>query len=238
MRNSKVITARPFTVKEFQEMNNGIYLEANKRYSDDHLFRKFFEEICKMMEVVRKDDLKKISSQSARIYSWWNAIGNRFNLDLEEALWYKYPGVCPYCLRDANCLCAIEHPDIPDKEQSLRRLRMERSRQPKTLSEHQLLHKTLYGPQNKRIMVIQIAAHLAEEAGEVSSEDRHKDTSGLCDEMADVASWLFALANRCDFDLSTAVWEQYPYECERCHNSPCIDKCSRVGEDEETRQCH
>ena len=45
MRNSKVIAVRPSTVKEFQEMNNAIYSEANKHYFYDHLFRKFFEEV-------------------------------------------------------------------------------------------------------------------------------------------------------------------------------------------------
>ena len=221
---SRIVLNKPTTVKEFQAMNNDIFSEANKKYSDDHLFRKFFEVVCVMMELVRKDDLKKLPYQLARIYSWWNAIGNRFGLDLDEALWFKYPGVCPYCLREANCYCTIEHPEILYKDQTLRRLRMERSRQPKTLQEHQHLHQVLYGGQNKRIMVIQIAAHLAEEAGEVSAEHRHQNMPGLCDEMADVASWIFALANRCDFDLAKAVWERYPFQCEACGNLPCSRK--------------
>ena len=229
MRDSKLIRTRPLTIWEFQEMNKAIYREANEHYSNDHLFRKFFEEVCRLMEVARKDNLKKISSQTARIFSWWLALGNRFNLDLGGALWIKYPGVCPYCLRPANCSCGLEHPDLPNKEQELRRLRKERQCQPNSLVEHQHLHRTLYGAQSKRIFVIQIAAHLAEEAGEVSKEGRHNNRSGLCDEMADVASWMFALANRCEFDLAATVWEQYPYECERCHQAPCVDKCSRTS---------
>lgn len=229
-RNSQTILVKPETVRDFMALNNRIYFEANKRYSDEHLVRRFLEEICAMAEVARKDEISQISSQSARIFSWWCAVGNRYKLDLQEALWHKCPGVCPRCLRTKNCFCGVEHPDVLNIEQSLRRLRMERAPEPKTLYQHQLFHKALYGEQNKRILMVQTVLHLIEEAGEVSEEERHGNIKGMCDEMADVASWLFAITNRKDINLPEVIWNQYPYACERCDQEVCIDKGSSPSE--------
>ncbi len=90
------------------------------------------------------------------------------------------------------------------------------------------MHGCLYGWQNERIMLIQTAAHLAEEVGEVSKALRHKDRAKLCEEMADVASWIFGLATRLNLDLETIVWECYPYECEKCHHTECRCKQKEI----------
>lgn len=218
--------SRPQTVREFQQMNAYIYGEANKRYGDAELILRLLEEIAVIMEIARKDELEVMPRHLSRIFSWLCAIANRLGIDLQEALWNKYPGVCPYCLRNENCACAIEHPNIPDKELALRRFRRDRASEPKTLAEHQVLHHKLYYRQNRRIFVIQTAAHIAEEAGEISREFRHKNPAGLQDEMADVVSWIFAVANRCGFELADAAWIQFPYECEKCHHMVCDCECS------------
>lgn len=228
-KDSTLVRRKPETVKEFQEMNDRIYTWANKRYSDEHLVLRLLEEICVTSEIARKDILEQMPAQLARIFSWWCAVGNRLKLDLQATLWHKYPAVCPYCIRPKNCSCGIEHPEILSKEETLRRLRMERIREPKTLVENQLLHNTLYREQNKRLLTIQVVGHLIEEGGEVSREFRHNNIPGLCDEMADVASWMFGIANRREFDLAETVWRQYPYECERCHENVCVSKCTRAS---------
>ncbi|MBI4087513.1 MAG: hypothetical protein HY434_01645 [Candidatus Liptonbacteria bacterium] len=215
---------RPESVRGYQEMFREVYGPANERYPDSDLFLRLIEEIASVMEVVRKDDLHELPVQLARVYAWWNAVANRIKIDLQEALWLKYPGVCSYCLRTENCFCAVEHPNVPRREDILRRLRRERGHEPQSLKGHQELHQRLYGRQNRRILAIQTASHLAEEAGEISREFRHRGVEGLQDEMADVGSWIFALANRCGFDIADAVWELYPYECETCHVFVCSCK--------------
>jgi len=212
---------RPVTVAEFQRMNLHIYGKANERYTDSDLILRFYEDISDTMETARKDELEKLPSQIARNFSFANAVANRFEIDMQEALWHKYPGVCPHCLREQNCMCSTEHPDIPDKEQMLRWRRRDRTLEPKTLAEHQAFHGKLYARQNRRILVIQTAGHLTEEAGEISKEYRHKNKPGMQDELADSFSWMFALANRCGFELAETVWNQYPYECEKCRETVC-----------------
>lgn len=214
---------KPRTAEEFQAMLHHIYGEANKRFGDSDLILRLLEEIAAVMEIARKDERELFPAQLARTCSWWFALTSRLKLDVQEMLWNKYPGVCPYCLKPENCSCGVEHPNIPkeQKEMALRRLRHEREAEPRTFAGHQALHRKLYFLQNRRILPINTAAHLAEEAGEISKEFRHRNFEALQDEMADAASWMFALANRCEFDLAEAIWSQYPYECERCRKMVC-----------------
>lgn len=222
---------QPQTVREYAQMLNDIYGKANKRYSTDHLILRLCEETSKIMEIARKDRIGVMPKQLARIYSWWNAFATRVGVDLHEALWRKYPGICTYCLKEENCVCGLEHPKPPEERARIvRRYRFERSREPVTLADHQALHKKLYFHQNERIMVIQTASHLCEEAGEVSEEYRHGNSDGVRDEMADVGSWLFSLSNRIGVVLARVAWETYPYECESCHERVCAGHCGEGGQ--------
>ena len=224
-RESVVKLERPRTLLEFQKMNEDIYGDMNrKRYSDEELVRRFLEEILGMMEPMRKDDREAFKTQLPKIFSWYCALANRQGINLQEALWYKYPGVCPYCLRDESCYCGVEHPKIPkeEKEDSLRKFRRERiGREPIVFKDHQALHARLYKGQNARILPFQIADHIGEEAKEVSEALRHNDKKAFCDEMADVLSWLFAVATRLELSLDDLMWKLYPYECEKCHKDRC-----------------
>ena len=234
----KMKLEKPQSVEEFQKMSRYIYHDLNtQRYEEDgKLIARLIEEISHLMEYARKDRRKAFRMQLANIFSWSMAVANRLEINIQEALWYKYPGACPYCLREKDCICGTEHPIIDGKEIILRRLRREHAgREPKTLAEHQALHKRLYSWQHERELPIVIAAHLVEEAGEISYAHRHfemaKDReekdhylNDTCEEMSDVFSWMFALANRLEFDLADAVWEYYPYECVKCHEASCICK--------------
>lgn len=219
---------RPKTLPEYQEMSRHIYGKINDdNYSSDHLVRRLLEEAALIMELARKDDRESLRAQLPRAFMWHLAVANRLGINLQETLWNKYPGICPYCLREKDCLCGLEHPNIPNKEETLRRFRRDRNgREPLTLEEHQALHQRLYAMQNNRIFLIQTAAHIAEEAGEVSVEERKGNAAGTMNEMADVLSWIFALATRLKYNLHDLIWEVFPYECERCKQDAC--KCPTV----------
>jgi len=147
-------------------------------------------------------------------------------------------GACPYCFKEKDCICGTEHPIIGNKEFILHNLRQEcAGHEPQTLKEHQELHCRLYSWQHDRELPIVIAAHLVEEAGEVSHAYRHFEMAknpktrdywlnSVREEMSDVISWMFALANRLEFNLADVIWEYYPYECVKCHEGPCI--CTEI----------
>lgn len=219
---------RPMTLSEFQKMFAHIYEEKNRRdyHKSSDLIQRLFEEGCVVMELARKDGRSMFRLQLPNIFSWWVALANRMEASLDEALWYKFPGVCPYCMK-TGCVCGLEHPEIgkEEKEMLLRRLRKERMNMPKTPEDHRILHARLYGAQNKRIMLIQTAAHLVEEVGEVSAAMRHGNKKDFYDEMADVGSWIFALATRLELvPFDNLVWEAYPYECNMCRKDVCACK--------------
>jgi len=93
---------------------------------------------------------------------------------------------------------------------------------PTTLRAHQAFHDQLYGWQNKARSPLIISTRLVEEAKEVSVAHRHKDFAEIKDEMADVASWIFALATRLEMTpFDDFVWQRFPYECDVCQKTSC-----------------
>jgi len=59
-----------------------------------------------------------------------------------------------------------------------------------------------------------------EEVGELARELRSGDVAHLQAEFADVAAWLFSLANLAGIDMETAV-AKYADGCPRCGDIPC-----------------
>lgn len=109
----------------------------------------------------------------------------------------------------------------------LRALRIDcDGREPQTLTEHQALHARLYSWQHKIQSPLALAAHIGEEVAEVSEALRHNAVDEVAKEMADVLSWIFALATRVELDLSDIMWEFYPYICRKCEEEHCA--CEEV----------
>lgn len=220
---------RPRTFDEFKEMNAYIFGERNdQKYEDWKLVARMVAEAGKLLKLARKDRRKEFPLQLANTFSWYTAVANRLDIDIHEALWQKYPGVCSYCMRPEDCLCGIDHPlEIEDKEFVLRGLRLDRDgREPKTVSDHQSMHARLYAWQHLRELPITIAAHVVEETIEAEEAFRNEERDNLVEEMADIASWIFAVATRLEFDFADAMWEYYPYACVECKDAPC--RCTKV----------
>jgi len=217
------VLERPKTPDGFREMNEYIYGEKNKAYTTERLVARLVVETTKLLKIVRKDYRGEFGSKLADIVSWHSALTNRLDLNVQEILWKKYPGVCSYCLKPKDCMCGIEHPpEIEDKDFLLRKFWLDRDgREPKTFVEHQALHGTLYSWQHKKEFPIVVAAHIVEEAGEVSEAFSHQRSDDVAEEMADVLGWVFTLANRVEIDLADTIWEFYPYACRVCHEAPC-----------------
>ncbi len=217
------------TVEEFGLMFRDIYHDLNNlRYDNSTLLLRLFEQCSKMHEVVRKDYRDQFASQLADIYSFLNGVANRFNINLQEALWLKYPGICTYCLQKSDCECGMEHdekaPKITESERLLiiKQAQQDRVDEPKNLADHQQLHYKLYFWKVKVSDPSKLADHITEEAGEVSRECRHGRLERGAEEMADVISWIFALSNRLKINLSDEIWKFYPYKCRDCYSCPCI----------------
>jgi NTP pyrophosphatase (non-canonical NTP hydrolase) len=216
---------KPKTLYDMQRMNEYIYGERNRaNYTTEQLVARLVEETTHLLELVRKDYRRGFGKKIADVVSWHSAVTNRLKIDIQDAMWEKYPGVCSYCLRPRDCQCGIEHPEeIKDKDFRLRSYRLYRDgREPHTFVEHQALHARLYAWQHKKEFPIIVASHIVEEAGEVSEAFRHEHWEHMEEEMADVLGWAFTLANRMEIDLSDTIWEYYPYACPDCKAGPCV----------------
>lgn len=218
------VLQRPRTFSALQEMNEYIFGEKNEGWTTGKLIERLLVETTFLIEIARKDYREKFGIKLADILSWHSAVTKRLGLNVGDILWQKYPGVCSYCLRPQDCKCGIEHPDeIENKDLLLRRFRLDRDgREPQTIAEHQAFHKLLYGWQHGKEFPVLIAAHIVEEAGEVSWAFSYEGIDNVVEELADVLSWVFALANRLGINLENVIWEFYTYFCRTCHQAPCL----------------
>lgn len=224
---------RPRTLYDVQTMHHRIYGDANAVYSDDDLVKRVMEEAGLLCKFARKDQLEKIPRGLADTFSWTMALANRTKINMQAAMWHKFPGICTACLRTQNCSCGIEKTKFTREEkiEEARRRRRDRTAEVFLLADHQNFHRILYGEQNARILLIQTIAHIPEEASECSQAFRHWNLSRRRDEakrnafqeeLADLVSWIFAAATKLKIEFADLHWFVYPYECPLCCKTVCI----------------
>ncbi len=177
----------------------------------------------------------------AKIFAWYCALANRLNINLEDTLWQKYPGVCPRCMEHV-CTCQRTPNDIdPQKLATLAASHLHQ--RPHSLRDWQAMFGNIYrGPSGaeaiapSRDRLAMVFSRMAEELGEVAEAilldeaiDHNVDIV-VRNEMADLCAWIFALANNLQFVDPTATgvtladvsWNLYGGKCHRCQKAPCI----------------
>ena len=65
---------------------------------------KLVEEVGELSESLLLDDKKKISEEIADVIAWTLSIANLYDIDVEKAIFSKYPGKCPKC-NSNPCIC-------------------------------------------------------------------------------------------------------------------------------------
>jgi NTP pyrophosphatase (non-canonical NTP hydrolase) len=91
-------------IKEFQSLMRVLYYEKDKKRGVDKTFLWLLEEIGELSQALRKGDAQSIENELADVIAWTTSLANLLNIDLEDSLSRKYPGVCNYC-RQAPCQC-------------------------------------------------------------------------------------------------------------------------------------
>jgi NTP pyrophosphatase (non-canonical NTP hydrolase) len=196
------------------------------------------ESLSDLSESMRKREQNKINEQEAKNMIAENTtvtlkrmlcLANFFEVDVEEAVWDKYPNVCPYCLHEENCRCGKEEPIYENRKdeypEKLDDYRKKQEAKPRNLYEFQLMSKRIYGNVNKedgRESLRTILDHVFEEAGEISKAIRMKDRGNLRNEFADFFMWIVAFANELGIeDFGKSLWRLYPGKCRKCGNEKC-----------------
>ena len=212
--------------EDFQEMFWGLYGEHNaKCFSDEALALIFVKEAIRLHKLVRQMRMDEIMGRLPGIFAWLVAFINQKGLNLQDILWYKYPGICPYedCFVKETCFCEIrrakyipEHPVLVEARKT--------SEKPIEMPEWQHMFGNIYGPVNMVKGSFRVCGHLAEEIGEVSGAavlDWLGEPNNLAEEAADVATHLFTFSNVMNVSLPQLVLVRYPGRCDVCGKKKC-----------------
>lgn len=224
-----MIAERPKTIREWQELFGKIYGAANNALSPKEMWLHLMEEAGEVARDMRKEDYRRLSHDLPDIFAWLCTFANRTGIDVEEAVWDKYPRVCPYCLRERHCVCIAEGFDFYDSA----RLASYRSHNnmPVTILDWERMFRDIFGNVNQILSRASVGFHLMEEIGEVASLLRKGEYGKYSREIADVFAWLIAIPMKMPEigSLDEMTWNIYPGLCKRCRLEKCACNGKQVG---------
>lgn len=212
-----------------QATTKKIYGKVNDRYYDTwELFSNQERFMMRALKGVRKGDAEKLRFNLTIAFSWFLSLMNEFHLDLDKAVWTRFPGLCSYCGK-VPCACRAIKPTsrpVIEPDDELR---------PATLGGYQKMFADIYPPSMRTLEHAGI--HLAEEQGEVSEaihqylgSHTKKYFVWLAEESADYVSCMMGVANSADIDLETALADFYKDGCHECHQTPCTCSFLKISE--------
>ncbi|EJB8411632.1 diguanylate cyclase [Acinetobacter baumannii] len=230
---------------ETQKMFGKIYFSTqNYGKSPETIFLHLVKNVGSSTRTTfRNYDIEGSKKTIAKILAWYFALCNRYNFEVDNIIWSKYPSICPRCL-DEKCQCDQENLNDVD-EDKLRAIVFEnRFSMPKSINEWQLMFARIYPPKLDRDnlaglqvkdIIASIYARIFEELAEVAeciALDSYCDPlkkEYLANELADVFAWINSLCNTLnyyyntdEFNLQSIVSENYPDVCNKCSEPRCV----------------
>lgn len=215
--------SKPITVREWQEMFAAIYGSNNARLNLDTIWVHMVEEMGEVAKDLRLQDYQRLRVDLPDVFAWLCAFSDRAAIILEDAVWEKYPRICPYCDKQEHCVC------IGGGFHSYDRKRMsghaKKGQRPVSLSDWQDMFRRIYGNVNKIVVDSSIGFHLMEEVGELAKQLRKGNHDGYHEGVADVFAWIIALSMKLTAQLGKldeAIYDVYPGVCKECKQPVCV----------------
>jgi NTP pyrophosphatase (non-canonical NTP hydrolase) len=208
------------SIADFQAFISDVYrIPDDRMFSVLDLVSNMERFTMRAIKGIRKNDMDKLRMNLMIALSWYTAIANRLNIDLEKTVWDRFPGVCSYCGK-CPCACSL------NKQQERASVDHGNDASPKTLDGFQALFARIYPPAGRSLEHAGI--HLAEEMGEVSEaisiflgEHRPEQFESITCEMADYFSCLFGVTNSANINVASSLAEYFSDNCNACHRAPC-----------------
>ncbi len=225
-----ITTNMPSSLNEWQKMFERIYGNVNATLSAEQIWMHVMEEAGEVARDMRKEDYDKLAQDLPDIFAWLCSFATQTGIHIEDAIWTKYPQICPYCLRKRNCVCISEG----HATYSRRRLKshIKNNHRPISLDSWENMFHEIFGNVNRILSRASIGFHLMEEIGEVASLLRRDQTEEYSIEIADVFAWLVAIPMKMPelSSLEQMCWSIYPNICKRCKRQCCgCDAITRIG---------
>lgn len=210
--------------RDLQDANSATYAGPNAVFFDTaDLLGNLTRFGMRALKGVRRYEPDKIGSNLIIATGWFLSTLNRMGVDLDDAVWQRFPYRCGYC-RSCVCMCS----GTPAAACS------ESHERPVTLAEVQAMFRHIYPPELRSIEDAGI--HMAEEIGEFQEavllyRGRHdsSDLVNLRDEAADVLSCLFGVWISMNRDAAAELREAYAYGCHACREAPCGCSYERIS---------
>lgn len=142
-----------------------------------------------------RDSFRGTSQQLGAVVGEFLTLAEMMSVDVEKAVWYKYPRKCPYCAA-AQCKCG-EHKRHPHS-----RLHVRFPKEGFTIGEVQRMLAHIYPPRSVQEQVLKVVEEIEEAKREIEDDGKNRD---MQDEFADVFARMAALATHLEIDLEEVV---------------------------------
>ncbi len=208
------------SIKNYQEFNKEVYGIPNNRYfSVEDMLINIQRYTMRALKGIRKDDTEKTKRNLIIAESWFMSLLNQLNIDIEDAIWKRFPYLCLYCGTNP-CTCKI------NKSGNRIDVAVDHTKRPITLKEFQKMFEDIY-PASLRTLE-NAGVHLAEECGEFSEailiyrgKHQNEDFDNVITEAADFFSCLMGVFNSLHVDVSNELSILFNDNCLACKKAPC-----------------
>jgi NTP pyrophosphatase (non-canonical NTP hydrolase) len=208
------------TIRQYSDFVNAVYGVPNDRdYAIWDLLTNMQKFSMRSIKGVRKNDKEKIKVNMIISLSWFISLMNRLHIDIDEAVWQRFPYSCSYCGK-CPCVCKAE------KVATRLKVTGKGSMRPKTIEEFQDMFGRIYPPGARTLD--DAAIHLAEEVGELSEAfhiyiGSHRDSNfdNIYSEAADFFSCAMGMFNSINVGYAEELSKLYSNNCHVCKNAPC-----------------
>jgi NTP pyrophosphatase (non-canonical NTP hydrolase) len=216
------------SIRDLQEVNKKVYEVSNDRsFSTWEIFSNQEKFLMRAMKGIRQGDPEKLKFNLLICTSWLLSLMNRFHIDLQDAIWKRFPYVCSYCAQKP-CIC------WKTKLYSRVAVTKPSRRPPKTIAGFQKMFAEIYTQEDRTI--VHEAIHLVEEHGEISEaiqnySGSHKEElfKEITIESADYFSCLFGLCNKAKVDFEKEIRKFYSHNCHECRKAPCVCDFEKIS---------
>lgn len=223
---------------DLYKMTAFIYQDANAIRSKEATYLHFVEVGGMLTQLDRKKKRVKVDVTSAicKALGWYFPLLAKMGISsVEELVFLKYPGVCPYCREkphnDGRCKLVRGADATVSHEEVLRLVEQNRTSMPADLNEWRRMFSEIY-PRSLNAPAGFSSVALFEEMGELAEAIRVFDRYPhyFYGEAADVFSYIMGIANEyaltlddeSSFDLQAEYVSRYPGLCINCGSRTCM----------------
>ncbi|TXM66633.1 diguanylate cyclase [Methylobacterium sp. WL12] len=232
----------------YHEMLHTIYGPTQNYAKSKFEVLSHLSEVCGISGkyIVKTQDFDRALRFIPKIFGWACAllysVSPQQN-NIEEVVLRKFPGCCPYCLKEP-CLCWSGNKPTLDSDRLEQKFYPFATGHKRGVLDFELMFVRIYGeawqsPPNGQKPISYAYVRMIEELAELSEAVRfyHLYPENFENELADFIAWWFALAvlirrehSKDDISLDTLLWSSYPGHCRDCESAPCFCQQGPVRE--------